>query len=234
MSRSVPGTSPGPNPAVTSLAPSGSRSCQTASREQPGLVVLAWGRCPCSPPPPALAAAAGAAQPRPQPGATRRWHGDTTKPSSPVPSRALQGSCTHPWGRGGGPGEGRGDGRGKLRHGAGAWRAQSGSSPGPRVVKAAGYQRASVTLGASGFQERKEVWGHPAPLPPFSSKQPAPADNRAAPVPRRNSGPPAARAAPKMRDFFPRFLCSEERPRCRGGGGPGYVRGARRHRAAEG
>lgn len=75
--------------------------------------------------------------------------------------------------------------------------------PRPRVVKTAGYQRASVTLGASGFQERKEVWGHPAPLPPFSSKQPAPADNRAAPVPRRNSGPPAARAAPKTRDFPP-------------------------------
>lgn len=36
-------------------------------------------------------------------------------------------------------------------------------------------------LAESSFQERKEVWGHPAPLPPFSSKQPSPADNGAVP-----------------------------------------------------
>lgn len=73
------------------------------------------------------------------------------------------------------------------------------------VVKAAGYQSTGVTLGVSGFQERKEVWGHPAPLPPYSSKQPGPADNGAVPQATQEFGANGHTCCPKC-GIFPRFL----------------------------
>lgn len=95
-------------------------------------------------------------------------------------------------------------------------------APAPRssapVVKAAGYQSASVTLGASGFQERKEAWGHPALLPPFSSKQPGRADNGAvAPVP-QEFGASGPTSYPKH-EIRPRFLSHKSQTWCWGSSG---------------
>lgn len=100
-------------------------------------------------------------------------------------------------------------------------------------MKAAGYQSTSVTLGASGFQERKEVWGHPAPLPPFSSKQPGRADNAAVPPAAQEFGATSHTHCLKHK-ISPRFLSHKSHPRCRGRGGgcrcrPALVRGAEWH-----
>lgn len=84
-------------------------------------------------------------------------------------------------------------------------------------MKAAGYQSASVTLGASGFQERKEAWGHPAPLPPCSSKQPGPADNGAV-SPAAQESRAAGRTRCPKREVSPCFLTHQRRPRCWGSG----------------
>lgn len=119
---------------------------------------------------------------------------------------------------------------------------ERGANPAPaprspaRVVKAAGYQSASITLGASGFQERKEVWGHPAPLPPFSSKQPGCADNGAVPPAAREFGA-AGRARRPKRNISPHFLSHKSRPWCWGSSSrcqcrPALVWDAEQHHAS--
>lgn len=120
------------------------------------------------------------------------------------------------------------------------WGANPNPAPAPHllacVVKAAGYQSASVTLGASGFQERKEVWGHPAPLPPFSSKQPGRADNSAVPPAAQAFGAAGRTRRPK-RKISPHFLSHKSRSRCWGSSSrcqccPALVRAVEQHHAS--